>query len=78
MFTTHVAPLILGRGPATHLSRVQAVVALAQNLPLLAGNPLLGTLADRAGAPAALAVSAAVLAAASGAALASPVLRGAR
>ncbi|SFP20728.1 hypothetical protein SAMN05660464_2493 [Geodermatophilus dictyosporus] len=78
LFTASVGPLVLGRGPATHLSRAQAAVALAQSLPLPAATGLLGGLAGRAGAPAALAACAAVLAVAAGAAPASPALRAVR
>ena len=46
LFTTHLGPLLLGSAPVSHLARVQAVVLLAQSLPLIATNNLLGGLAD--------------------------------
>ncbi|MGW7079786.1 MFS transporter [Streptomyces sp. NPDC054866] len=49
MFSAHIAPLILTATPASHLSRVQAVLVLVQSLALLLMNNLLGTLADLAG-----------------------------
>jgi MFS family permease len=73
-FVAHVGPLILGRTPASHMSRVQAVLVLAQSLPLLATNPVLGATADVVGAPAVLAACGAALAVAAGAALASRAL----
>jgi MFS family permease len=46
LFTTHLGPLLLGSAPVSHLARVQAVVLLAQSLPLIATNNMLGGLAD--------------------------------
>jgi hypothetical protein len=38
--------LLLGSAPVSHLARVQAVLLLAQSLPLIATNNVLGGLAD--------------------------------
>jgi Major Facilitator Superfamily len=78
LFATHVGPLLLQHAPATHLARVQSVVLLAQSLPLLATNNLLGAAADATGAPGVLAGCALVAAAAGVAGLCSPTLRAAR
>jgi MFS family permease len=75
LFTTHIAPLILGNSPPTHLARVQAVVVLAQSLPLLVTNNLLGSLSDSFGATSVLGGCAAVLAMSGLAAVSSPTLR---
>jgi MFS family permease len=72
LFATHIAPLLLGRAPESHLARVQAVVVLAQNVPLLATNPVLGHLADATTTAIALALCAAVLAGAALAGLRTP------
>jgi MFS family permease len=78
LFATHVAPLLLQHAPATHLARVQSVVLLAQSLPLLATNNLLGAAADATGTPPVLAGCALVAAAAGLAGLGSSTLRAAR
>lgn len=54
LFSAHVAPLLLGRSATTHLARVQSVAGLAQSLPLLVTNNLIGGLVDAVGAPVAL------------------------
>jgi hypothetical protein len=54
LFSAHVAPLLLGRSATTHLARVQSVAGLAQSLPLLVTNNLIGGLVDVVGAPVAL------------------------
>jgi hypothetical protein len=46
LFSAHVAPLVLGAAPATHLARIQAVLVLVQSVPLLVTNNVLGGLAD--------------------------------
>lgn len=74
-FVTHIGPLVLAATPASHLSRVQAVLALVQNLPLLVTANVLGSLAETVGAAAVLSGCAGVLAAAALAALASAALR---
>ncbi|GAA3343287.1 hypothetical protein GCM10020358_41630 [Amorphoplanes nipponensis] len=51
LFAAHIAPLVLGAAPATHLARIQAVLVLVQSVPLLVTNNALGGLAD-AGSPA--------------------------
>jgi MFS family permease len=73
VFVAHVGPLILGRTPASHMSRVQAVLVLAQSVPLLATNPALGAAVDVVGAPTVLVVCGAALAVSAGTALASRV-----
>lgn len=75
LFAAHVAPLVLGHTTTTHLARVQSVVVLAQSLPLLATNNVIGGLVDSMGAPATLACCAAVLAVAASVALRSAALR---
>jgi hypothetical protein len=70
-----VAPLVLGRTATTHLARVQSVVVLAQSLPLLATNNLIGGLVDAVGAPAALGCCAMALAIGALVALRSAALR---
>jgi hypothetical protein len=61
LFTTHAVPLILGNTPRTHTARIQAVVLLAQSLPLLATNNGLGALVDLARARTVVALCAASL-----------------
>jgi hypothetical protein len=75
LFAAHVAPLLLHQAPATHLARIQSVVLLAQSLPLLATNNLLGAAAGAAGTPLALAACAAAAAVAGITGLCSPALR---
>src|SRR5699024_9777626 len=62
-FTTHVAPLILGNAPATHVSRVQALVTVVQTAPLLFTNSGLGALSDAIGPGVVLGCCAAIIAA---------------
>ncbi|AGZ45169.1 MFS transporter [Actinoplanes friuliensis] len=47
LFSAHIAPLVLGTAPSTHLARVQAVLVLTQSVPLLITNNVLGGIADR-------------------------------
>lgn len=54
LFSTHLGPLVLGQTPPDHLARVQAVVGLAQSVPLLVANAALGALAEAVGAAAVL------------------------
>ncbi|GAA2254186.1 hypothetical protein GCM10010145_22740 [Streptomyces ruber] len=61
LFSAHMAPLVLGETPETHLSRIQAVLALVQALALLLMNNALGALADLASPTAAVAVCAAAI-----------------
>nr|MDT0660359.1 MFS transporter [Micromonospora sp. DSM 115978] len=75
LFATHIGPLLLGRAPDSHLARVQAVVILVQNVPLLATNPVLGHLAGATTAATALTLCATVLAGAAFAGLRTPALR---
>jgi hypothetical protein len=76
-FTAHIGPLILGQAPASHMSRVQAVVGVAQSLPLLVSNTVLGAAADVVGVPIVLVGCGVALAVAAAGALASPPLRSA-
>ena len=61
VFTSHTGPLVLAGSPPTHLSRVQAVLGLAQAAALLLSTPLLGVVAALLGAPATTAVCAGLL-----------------
>jgi hypothetical protein len=45
LFTAHLAPLVLGSAPRTHLARVQALVGLVQVVAVTVTNPALGALA---------------------------------
>ncbi|BCB80849.1 hypothetical protein GCM10022251_00220 [Phytohabitans flavus] len=78
LFATHVGPLLLQQAPDTHLARIQSVVLLAQSLPLLATNNLLGAAVDATAAPPVLAGCAAVTAVTGIAGLCSPALRALR
>lgn len=77
-FATHLGPLVLGNTPESHLSRVQAVVMLAQSLPLLVTNLALGAMAEALGADLALALCAAAQLATAATACLSTTLRSAR
>ena len=77
LFSTHVGPLILGGTPSTHLARVQSVLVLAQSLPLLLTNNVLGSLNDLFDVDIALGVCAAFLLLAAALAVRSPTLRAA-
>ena len=74
LFTVHIGPLLLDRSPPGHLARVQAVLGVAQSLPLMLGTPLLGVLSDLAGVGPVLVTCALALAAAAGTALATGAL----
>jgi hypothetical protein len=74
IFTAHIGPLILGRTPASHLARVQAVLVLAHSVPLLATITVLGTAADVVGPRTVLLACGTALAVAAGAALTSGAL----
>lgn len=50
VFGSHVGPLLLGSTPHAHLSRVQAVLMLAQALPLILTLNIAGSVADHLGA----------------------------
>ncbi|MFF2141181.1 MFS transporter [Kitasatospora sp. NPDC058190] len=58
LFACHLGPLVLGGAPASHLSRVQALLTLVQSVALVLANGLLGLLADRGGAAPAMLVCA--------------------
>jgi hypothetical protein len=77
LFTAHIGPLILGGTPRTHLARVQSVLVLAQSLPLLVTNNVLGSLNDLFDVDVALAVCAAFLLLAAVLGVRSPALRAA-
>jgi hypothetical protein len=72
--TTHVGPLILG-GTLDPPGEVQSVVVLAQSLPLLLANGVLGSLNDLFNVDVVLVVCAVFLLAAAALGLRSPVLR---
>jgi len=61
LFSAHIAPLVLGAAPGTHLARIQAVLVLVQSVPLLITNNLLGGLADAGSASVVLVICAAAL-----------------
>jgi MFS family permease len=46
LFTAHLAPVVLGRAPRTHLARVQALVGLVQAVAVTITVPALGALAS--------------------------------
>lgn len=49
IFTSHVAPAVLGETATSHLARVQAVLLLIQMLPVVFTANILGMAADRVG-----------------------------
>lgn len=61
MFVARVAPVLLGSAPRTHLARVQALVGLAQLLPVMVTTMAFGALAEHASPRWALATAAAGL-----------------
>ncbi|GAA2238591.1 MULTISPECIES: MFS transporter [Kitasatospora] len=75
MFACHIGPLVPANVPATHLSRVQALLTLVQSLALVLANNALGALADTAGAVTATALCAAAVCAAGVAGIASKPIR---
>ncbi|MEV5570272.1 MFS transporter [Spirillospora sp. NPDC052269] len=78
MFACHIGPLVLTNIPATHLSRVQALLTLVQSLALLVANNVLGVLADVGTAAVATTVCAVAVCGAGIMGLASQPLRGLR
>jgi MFS family permease len=78
LFTTHLGPLVLGSTPRTHLGRIQALVAIAQSLPLLITNVFLGAMAQAVGAGPTLILCGVALITIAVAALGSKELRNAR
>lgn len=58
LYSGHLAPIMLTAAPATHLSRVQAVLLVAQSAPLLLVTLILGAVATAVGATAAAVVCA--------------------
>ncbi|BCJ62408.1 MFS transporter [Micromonospora endophytica] len=68
-FATHVGPLVLAATPATHLSRVQAVLVLVQNLPLVLTTNAFGVFVETTRTASVLYACAGVLATAALAAL---------
>jgi MFS family permease len=75
LFACHLGPLVLGGAPASHLSRVQALLTLVQSLALVLSNGLLGLLADRGGAAVAMLVCAVASGAAGSVALVTRTFR---
>ncbi|MFF2075251.1 MFS transporter [Kitasatospora sp. NPDC058162] len=75
LFACHLGPLVLGGAPASHLSRVQALLTLVQSLALVLSTGLLGLLADATGAAPPALLCALATGAAGVAALATPALR---
>ncbi|MGK4584371.1 MFS transporter [Kitasatospora sp. HPMI-4] len=78
MFACHLSPLVLANVPATHLSRVQALLTLVQSLALVLANNALGALADSAGAVTATALCATAVCAAGVVGMASKPIRALR
>jgi len=78
LFATHLGPLILAGADHGNLSRVQAVLLIAQSLPLLLTNNLLGWIVAAAGAAPALGLCAAVTVMSAGAGLCVPSMRAVR
>lgn len=75
IFTSHVAPVVLGGTVTSHLSRVQAVLLFVQMMPVLITANVFGIAADRIGPqPVTIACGIATLGAAA-ALLRSPVVR---
>ncbi|MBD0692141.1 hypothetical protein BG452_37500 [Streptomyces sp. CBMA123] len=74
LFACHLGPLVLGGAPASHLSRVQALLTLVQSLALVLSTGLLGLLADAADAALPTLLCALATGAAGLAALATPAL----
>jgi len=64
LFIAHAGPVIVARSPATHLSRMQALLGVVQAITLVVTQTLVGQLASAAGAATATVVVAAALAAA--------------
>ncbi|MER7670591.1 MFS transporter [Kitasatospora sp. NPDC096128] len=75
LFACHLGPLVLGGAPASHLSRVQALLTLVQSLALVLSTGLLGLLVDATGAAPPALLCALATGAAGLAALATPALR---
>lgn len=68
IFTSHVAPVVLGGTVTSHLARVQAVLLLVQMVPVLFTANVFGVAADHIG-PRPVTMATAILTAAAGAAL---------
>jgi hypothetical protein len=62
LFIAHAGPVIVARSPATHLSRMQALLGVVQAITLVVTNALVGQLASVAGSVTATFVVAAALA----------------
>ena len=62
LFIAHAGPVIVARSPATHLSRMQALLGVVQAVTLVVTQALVGQLASAVGAAAATLVVAAALA----------------
>jgi len=61
VFAAHLAPLVLGTAPRTHLARVQALVGVVQSAALVVTTNLLGAIAVTTSAATALLLCAAGL-----------------
>lgn len=75
LYATHLGPIMLTAAPSTHLSRVQAVLLVAQSAPLLAVTLGLGFTAEHFGAIATTLVCAAGIAGAAAVVLTTPEIR---
>lgn len=76
VFSAKVAPLMLTAVPQTHLARIQAAAVLAQMLPLLLANNLLGWLSDAVGPAPTIAACGTATALIAAYCLSRPALRG--
>lgn len=75
VFAAHLAPVLLGSAPRTHLARVQSLLGLVQSAALLATFSGLGALAHRTSPVTAVLLCSAALATCAAVALATPALR---
>lgn len=75
LFSTHLGPLFVGSAPMESIGRMQALMSLAQSLPLLVGPLLLGPLVEVVPAPTMLVIWAALLVLLAGGVILSPTMR---
>jgi MFS family permease len=76
VFSAKAAPLLLLLVPESHLGRMQSVALLAQMLPLLVANNVLGWMSDAIGPAMVIASCGAATALVAGCCLGNPALRG--
>lgn len=75
LFVSHLAPVLLGTAPRTHLARIQSLLSVVQSGALLLANNLLGAIAHATTTTTALMTCAGVLLAAAGIGCRSPAVR---